>query len=82
MAFLVLVPHEILLGGSRAQTHLFHKLGRAMFRPTFLQRSCRIGKISKVLRTVLLCWLYVFRIGNLRATCLEAPGSTTCLRLR
>ena len=48
---------------SWAQTHLFHKLGRAMLRPIFGQRWTRSGKISKVLRTALLWWLHVLEAG-------------------
>ena len=48
---------------SWAQTHLFHKLGRAMLRPIFAQRWSRSGKISKVLRTALLWWLHVLDVG-------------------
>ena len=48
---------------SWAQTHLFHKLGRAMQGPIFDQRCSRSGKISKVLRAALLWWLHVLEAG-------------------
>ena len=48
---------------SWAQTYLFHKLGRAMLRPIFLQRSSRTGKISKSLKLALIWWLHVLESG-------------------
>jgi len=48
---------------SWAQTHMFHKVGRAMLRPIFDQRWTRSGKISKVLRAALLWWLNVLSMG-------------------
>ena len=48
---------------SWAQTHMFHKLGRAMIRPIFDQRWSRSGMISKELRAALLWWLHVLEMG-------------------
>ena len=46
-----------------AQTHMFHRVGRAMLRPIFEQSWTRIGRFSKVLRAALLWWLNVLDMG-------------------
>ena len=44
---------------SWAQTHMFHKLGRAMLRPIFNQRLSKVGRLGKALRVALEWWKQV-----------------------
>ena len=48
---------------SWAQTHMFHRVGRAMLRRIFDQRWTRTGKVSKALRAALLWWCNVLEVG-------------------
>ena len=44
---------------SWAQTHMFHKLGRAMLRPIFNQRLSKVGRLGSALRVALEWWKQV-----------------------
>ena len=66
-------PLARVVGDARAQrvvgklswgcSHLFKRVGRAMLRPIFDQKSRRDGLIGAELRRALLWWLQILRMG-------------------